>query len=277
MIDLHLHSTASDGSHAPAEVVAIAAGAGVRTLALTDHDTVGGIDEAARAATDHGVDLLPGIEISVAWERRTLHVVGLGIDPAHPGLLALTRGAADTRINRARAIGKSLAKAGIDGALLGASDIAGGEDNLSRSHFARFLVAEGHAKDNRQVFRRFLVRGKPGYARADWVPLAEAVGTIRNAGGLAVLAHPARYKVNAGKLRRALEDFRTAGGAAMEVSCGGGNARELQTLAGLAQEYGLAASQGSDFHGPDKPWARPGKLLPLPADCIPVMDLLTRR
>lgn len=274
MIDLHCHSRASDGSHAPEDVVAMAAGAGVECLALTDHDTVSGLESARNAASGHGIKLIPGIEISAAWESRTLHIVGLDIDPDHPDLVQLTRRAATTRIERAHAMADSLATAGISGAFNGASEIAGGETNLTRSHFARFLVAEGHAKDNRQVFKRFLIKGRPGYARAEWIPMEDAIRVIHAAGGVAVMAHPARYSVSAKRLRCILSDFTQAGGDAMEVSCGGGNAAELQNLGRLADTFNLAASLGSDFHGPDKPWAQLGRLLPLPGHLRHVMEHL---
>ena len=190
MIDLHSHSRASDGSLSPAEVVRQAAAAGVRCLAMTDHDTVAGLDAAVAESRGHDMELVPGIEFSAAWESRTLHIVGLGIDPANKALKQAILRAADTRISRARAMGDSLAAGGIAGAFKGASDIAGGETNLTRSHFARFLVNEGHAKDNRQVFKRFLVKGRPGYARADWMHMTEAVHVIHDAGGIAVMGPP---------------------------------------------------------------------------------------
>lgn len=277
MIDLHSHSRASDGSLSPTGVIERAAEAGVRCLALTDHDTVAGLDEAASAAMARDIDLVPGIEISARWESRTVHVVGLGIDPAEPALNRAMARAAETRLDRARAMASSLARAGIDGAYRGASDIAGGEANLTRSHFARFLVAAGHAKDNRQVFKRFLVSGRPGYAPADWLGMDDAIRVIHGAGGVAVMAHPARYKVTANRLRRLLADFRRATGDAMEVCCGGGNAGEVQWLAKLAREYHLAASVGSDFHGADKPWAQLGGLPPLPDDLTPVIDRIRLR
>ena len=276
MIDLHTHSTASDGSHSPEEVVALAVAAGVRCLALTDHDTIAGIDQASGAAARRGLGFIPGIEISVSWDNRSWHIVGLGIDPANEQLGAVVRQAAQTRIHRARAMSESLAAAGIPGAFRGACDIAGGESNLTRSHFARFLVDQGLARDNRQVFKRFLVKGRPGYAASEWLPMVDAVNVIHAAGGVAVMAHPARYNVTTRRLRRVLADFRKAGGDAMEVSCGGGHAREVLQLAKLANEFGLAASAGSDYHGPDKPWARLGRLPSLPGWASPVSDLLPR-
>jgi predicted metal-dependent phosphoesterase TrpH len=276
VIDLHTHSTASDGSHPPEELVAMAAAAGVEHLALTDHDTTAGLDAAAGAAARHGIHLLPGIELSATWGNRTLHIVGLAIDPANPRLDAAVRTAADTRYHRAVAIGRSLGKAGIPGAFNGARNIAGSEANLSRSHFARFLVEQGHARDSRQVFRRFMVRGKPGYARSEWITLQDAVAVIHAAGGVAVLAHPARYKVTAGRLRRIIDDFGSVGGDALEVSCGGGSTQEVGHLARLATEHGLAASLGSDFHGPDKPWARLGRLHPLPDSVTSILALIDK-
>ncbi len=275
MIDLHSHSRASDGSHSPGEVVALAARSGIECLALTDHDTVSGLDEANLAAARHGIELIPGIEISADWESRTVHIVGLGIDPSNRALERTIARAAETRINRARAIAQSLDSAGIPGAFRGASDIAGGESNLTRSHFARFLIAGGHAKDNRQVFKRFMVKGRPGYVPAEWIGLAEAVRIIHQAGGIAVMAHPARYNVTAKRLGRMLSDFKATGGDAMEVSCGAGNAQELQMLSTLADRFGLAASAGSDFHGPDKPWAQLGRLLPLPSHHPTALGLLS--
>ena len=272
MIDLHSHSTASDGSLSPEDLLALAGEVGLQHLALTDHDTIAGLEAATAAANRHGINLIPGVELSVSWQKRTLHIVGLNIDPDCPKLLSILRTAADTRINRARAIGASLENAGIRGAFDGARDIAGDDSNLSRSHFARFLVAQGHARNSQQVFKRFMVGGKPGYVAAEWIALADAVNVIHAAGGVAVLAHPSRYRVTAGKLRRIIADFRCAGGDAMEVCCGGSNPGEVSHLARLARENQLCASLGSDFHGPDKPWAKLGHLAPIPTGIASVLD-----
>ncbi|GMR03557.1 MAG: RNase AM [Gammaproteobacteria bacterium] len=281
--DLHSHSLRSDGTLTPAELVTRAHAQGVGVLALTDHDVTDGIAEAAAAASSLGLELIPGVEISVTWQQQTIHIVGLGIDPADQTLQAGLSGLREFRNKRAREIDRRLQRKRITGAYAGAAGLAQGAI-LSRTHFARFLVSQGYAGNMRQAFKRFLTRGKPGYVPGCWATLEQAVGWIHGAGGLAVIAHPARYRLSAGKLRKLLGAFKDCGGAAIEVISGSQRTEENNHLARLASEFGLLASVGSDFHGPDgydaagtspmrqkgKPWTELGRLPPLPAVCTPV-------
>ncbi len=274
--DFHTHSTASDGTLTPAELVRRAGEAGVERLALTDHDTVAGLAEAAGAAAGAGVELIPGVEISVSWQGHTVHLVGLNVDPADPTLLRGLARLLEYRGWRAVEIGRRLEKAGIPGGYEGARALAAGE-LVGRTHFARFLVQEGHARDVREVFKRFLVRGKPGHVPGRWADLQEAVGWIHGAGGVAVVAHPARYRMTGAKLRRLLGEFREAGGEALEVVSGSHSKEDCRLMARHAREFGLAASMGSDYHGPENPWLQLGRLPALPAGCRPVWTLFETR
>ena len=269
-VDLHCHSTVSDGLLSPAEVVALAARGGVDVLALTDHDDVAGLDEAARSAAELGVRLIRCVEISVTWDRLTIHVVGLDIDPTHPaladGLLQVRAG----RVERAHRMADSLAAAGIPDAFEGAMAFASAHHMIGRTHFARFLSAQGKARSVPAVFKRFLVRGKPGYVPHCCAGLEEAIGWIRAAGGIAVLAHPGRYTVGSAGMRALLQDFRAFGGTAIEVVTSNHTRDQVERFARLADAYGLLASRGSDYHGPGESFALPGKLPPLPAGCQPV-------
>lgn len=267
--DLHTHSTASDGTLSPTELVARAVAAGVRTLALTDHDTVAGIDEARRAADSQALDLVAGVEISVTWEGQTVHVVGLHVDPEDPvlgaGLVELCR----FRDWRAEEMGRRLDKAGIPGTFAGAKALSNGR-LISRTHFARFLTRLGVAREERDVFKHYLVRGKPGHVPGQWAALDQAVGWIRGAGGQAVLAHPARYKISASQLRRLIGQFREVGGVALEVVSGSHSRDDYWVMARQARDFGLLSSAGSDFHGPETPWIELGRLPALPDGCVPV-------
>ena len=267
--DLHCHSTASDGTLSPSAVVRRAATRGVDVLALTDHDETAGLAEAAAEARRTGVRFVPGIELSVTWSHQTIHVVGLGIDPENPELLAGTARLRAFRDWRAGEIAARLAKHGIQGALEGARRHSKGAI-LSRTHFAHFLVETGHAKDVRQVFRRFLVHGKPGHVAGEWASLEEAVGWITGAGGLAVIAHPARYRLSATRLRQLLGAFRELGGIGLEVVSGSHSPDDNLRMALLARRFDLLASAGSDFHGPENPWYELGRLPELPPGCRPV-------
>lgn len=267
--DLHSHSLASDGTLAPAALVARAQAHGVQVLALTDHDTTDGLVEAGRAADACGITLINGVEVSVTWERQTIHVVGLGIDPASAALVEGLGRAQAFRDWRAEEIGRRLARAGIPGAFEGARALARGRI-VSRTHFAHFLVASGRAHSVRDVFRNYLVRRKPGYVPGDWTALEAAVGWIRTAGGQAVIAHPARYRLTATRMRRLIGEFRECGGEALEVVSGSHTRDDIQHMARLSCRHGLLASAGSDYHGPENPWVELGRLAPLPVGCTPV-------
>lgn len=268
--DLHAHSTVSDGLLAPAALVQRAVANGVAVLALTDHDDTTGIAEATQAAAAGGLALVRGVEVSTTWERHTVHVVGLHVDPAETSLAGGLDQVRSGRDSRARLIGESLARAGIGGAYDGARRLAANDRLVSRAHFARFLVMQGRARNTRDVFRRYLTPGKPGYVPHAWAPLADAVGWIHAAGGQAVLAHPGRYDLSPTGVRRLLSAFRDTGGDAIEVVSGAHTRAEAETFAGHARTFGFLASAGSDFHGPDEGAFDVGRLPPLPAGLTPV-------
>ncbi len=262
-IDLHTHSLASDGSLSPSELMAAAAESGLRVIALTDHDETGGCAEAASAAAEIGIEFIAGVEISVTWERRTLHIVGLQIDPGHIRLNEGLQRARDFRNWRAEEMGRRLAKHGIHGAYEDAAQRAKGRI-ISRTHFAQFLAENGYAKDVGSVFQRFLKPNKPGYVSGEWASLEEAVGWIQDAGGLAVIAHPARYKLTATKLRKLIGEFKECGGVGLEVISGSHSQNDRQHMTRVAQSHALLASAGSDFHDPNRPWNSLGRQTALP-------------
>lgn len=268
-IDLHCHSNVSDGMLSPAEVVARAAANGVHALALTDHDDVAGIAAAQAAADATGLTLVPGVEISVSWGGQTVHVVGLRIDPAHPELAAGLAAIRLGRIERAQRMGADLARCGIAGAYEGAWGHAVNKQMVGRTHFARWLVEQGHAPDMRGAFRRYLTRGNPGYVEHQWTSLENAVGWIRASGGTAVIAHPGRYALNARELHLLLDGFRALGGEGLEVITGSHHPSEYGKFADLARAFGLKASRGADFHAPGE-GVDIGRLPALPHYCQPV-------
>ena len=268
--DLHTHSTASDGTLTPTALVARAAEVGIQVLALTDHDTLNGIAEGQAAASELGLTLIPGVEISVTWGGRTLHILGLGIDPAAPALNAGLGGVRDYRDWRAKEIGQRLAAKGIDGAYAGALALAADEHFVGRTHFARFLVQRGYAATVRDVFKRYLVKGKPGHVTGNWASLEEALGWIREAGGQAVVAHPARYGLTGFKMRHLIGEFRELGGVGIEVISGSHSRDEACVYAQRARDFALLASAGSDYHGPEHPYMELGRLPKLPPGCVPI-------
>lgn len=267
--DLHSHSLASDGTLTPTELVNRAVAAGVSVLALTDHDETGGIAEACKAARNAGIELVPGVEISVTWAKQTVHVLGLQIDPDSSPLnqgLAKLRAFRDWR---AEEMGRRLAKHGIEGAWEAARSMARGRI-VSRTHFARFLMEQGHAATPRDVFKRFLKPNKPGFVSGEWASLEEALDWIHTAGGQAVIAHPARYKMSATKRRKLLGEFVELGGEGLEVVSGSHSRGDNYSMAQLAGRFGLLASVGSDYHGPEHPWVELGRLGRLPEGCTPI-------
>ncbi len=274
LVDLHCHSTASDGVLAPAEVVRRAAARGVAVLALTDHDELGGLALAREAARAAGIVLVPGVEVSVTWRAQTIHVVGLGIDPSHSELVAGLARLRAGRRERARMIAAELARCGIQGSLEGAYAYAGNPDLIGRTHFARFLVERGVAADVKSVFQRYLAQGKPGYVHHPWASLDQAVGWIQASGGVAVLAHPGRYRLSGAALESLLAEFHAQGGASIEVVSGSHSPEDVRRFAHLAGCFGLAASAGSDFHGPEEGGLDLGALPPLPEECRPVWSAL---
>ena len=267
--DLHSHSVISDGSLTPEELVARAAEKGVNVLALTDHDATAGLDAARAAAIAHNVRLVSGVEISVTWNSSTVHVLGLDIDEhceeLQNGLLKLR----EFRALRAQEIARRLEKKGILNSLDGANKFAQGE-LVSRTHFAHFLVESGHAKSVKDVFRKFLVQGKPGHVPGEWADLEDAVRWITAAGGQAVIAHPARYRLSATRLRQLLSEFKSFGGVGLEVVSSAHSSSDCTNMGRYAKQFDLLASCGSDFHGPEQSWVELGKIPPLPDECQPI-------
>ena len=273
--DLHCHSTVSDGLLSPTELVTRAAGRGVKFLALTDHDDVSGLAEAAGAAAQFDMQLINGVEISVTWRNFTLHIIGLKIDPTYPPLVDGLRTIRSGRGSRAKLMAESLAKSGISGALEGSYRYAGNPGIIGRTHFARFLVESGRCKDVRSVFKNYLVKGKPGYVSHLWASLPDAVGWIVGSGGVAVLAHPGRYtsgrkSMGATTLRELLREFAELGGQGIEVVSGCHTPEQYAEFARYAKEFDLFASCGSDFHGPGESHRDLGCLPDFPLDCRPV-------
>ena len=272
-IDLHTHSNASDGELSPAAVVRRAKEKGVCHLALTDHDTTSGIAEAQSAASRAGVRLIPGVELSVTWDNRCLHVLGLNIDPKNQGLSQGLEQLRETRIQRAQKIGGKLEKKGIFGAFEGAAQLAG-PGMITRTHFSRFLVGQGHCPTLQRAFDQYLGRGKDAYVPTEWVEMETGLAWIRAAGGIAVLAHPLRYKFTATGMRKLLEVFRAAGGQGIEVVCGNSTPDDVQVSARFARDFGLLGSVGSDFHSPGLLWNDVGRLRDFPRQVEPVWTRL---
>lgn len=268
-IDLHCHSNVSDGVLPPEEVVARAAANGVDALALTDHDDVSGLAEAREAAAVAGMAFIPGVEISVTWHGKTVHIVGLRIDPEHPELVDGLQGIRNGRIERARRMGNDLAQSGIPGAYEGAYEYAANKQMVGRTHFARWLVAQGHVPDIRSAFRHYLTPGHPGYVEHEWTSLENAVSWIRASGGMAVIAHPGRYPFDLREQHRLLDAFRAMGGEGVEVITGSHHPSEYGKWADLARAFGLKASRGADFHAPGE-GVDIGRLPALPHYCQPV-------
>jgi len=272
-VDLHTHTLRSDGTLTPTDLVTRAHARGVRVLALTDHDVTDGLTEAQATAAALGVRLVPGVEVSVTWESQTVHIVGLAIDPGHDPLQQGLARLREFRNFRAREIDRRLAKKRITGAYDYAANVARGSI-LSRTHFARFLVDRGYVRTMGEAFKHYLTRGRPGHVPGQWATLTEAVGWIHDSGGIAVIAHPARYKLSSGKLKRLLDEFKACGGQAIEVISGSHGPADNERFAAIAVRESLLASVGSDYHGPEKPWVELGRLPTLPPGCAPVWEAL---
>ena len=275
--DLHCHSVVSDGTLTPEALAERAASNGVELWALTDHDEIGGQARAAAAAKAVGMRYITGVEISVTFLGKTVHIVGLGIDTDNADLregLEQTRGG---RRLRAQDMADGLAKVGIKSAFEGALQYVGNPDLISRTHFARHLVETGVCKETNEVFRKYLTEGKPGYVEHRWATLKDAVGWITGAGGMAVVAHPARYKFTPNEEFALFTEFKGHGGRGVEVVTGSHSAAEYVTYAATAQEFGLAASRGSDFHSPLESHTELGTLPYLPGGLTPVWELLATR
>ena len=275
--DLHCHSVVSDGTLTPEQLAERAAANGVALWSLTDHDEVGGQDRAAAAAAARGVRYLTGTEISVTFADETVHIVGLGFDAGDAALREGLRATRGGRGKRAMEMSEQLAAAGIPGAYEGALKYVGNPELISRTHFARFLVEAGVCKDTSEVFRRFLTEGHPGFVPHRWATLRDAVRWIREAGGAAVIAHPARYRFTANEEYALFTEFKAFGGQGVEVVTGSHTAAEYVRYADAAREFGLAASRGSDFHSPGESHTDLGQLPFLPGGLTPVWELLADR
>lgn len=271
--DLHCHSVVSDGTLTPEELAERAHANGVQIWALTDHDELGGQDRARAAASTLGIQYLSGVEISVTWMGHTIHIVGLGINATHIGILEGLRRTRDGRGNRAKLMAEQLLNAGIPGAYEGALLFAGNPELIARTHFARFLVEQGVCRDTEQVFKNYLVENKPGYVPHLWATLDDAVSWIKAAGGVAVIAHPGRYKLSAMQMDELYKHFKDIGGIGIEVITGSHSPNQYQTYGKIAQHYGFLASRGSDFHDPQESYIDLGALPHLPDNLTPVWSL----
>jgi len=270
--DLHCHSTASDGSLAPAEVIKRAWQMGVTSLALTDHDTINGQAEAAKAAITHDINFIPGIELSTTWENKCFHIVGLNIDPEHAALTTGIKSLQTLRAERAKKIALKLEKKRIPNAYEAVLKAANG-GMITRAHYANFLVSQNYVSTQQQAFDRYLGAGKPAFVATVWADLIDAVDWINQSGGVAVVAHPLRYRMTASWMKRFLSFFKDIGGQGIEVVTGRSTSDEIRRTQIYASQYDLAASIGSDFHTPENKWVELGRLAPLPENIKPVWEL----
>lgn len=268
--DLHCHSTASDGLLAPAALVERAAGNGVDVLALTDHDEISGLAEARLRAAELELRFIDGVEVSVSWSGVTIHIVGLNVDPDNAQLQQGLQTIRQGRTERAKKMAQDLARAGIPGSLEGAYAYVDNPNLIGRTHFARFLVEKRYVSDVKSAFQHYLVSGKPGYVPHQWATLDDGLACIKASGGVAVLAHPGRYKLTRTELRKFLGEFKDGGGTGIEVVTGSHTAEQFLQYGILAQEFGLLASRGSDFHGPGESRVDLGQLPNVAADLKPV-------
>lgn len=269
-IDLHCHSTISDGLFTPTQLVEHALSRQIQVLALTDHDDVAGLEEASAAAQEKNITFVAGVEISVTWQNKTLHILGLGIDPQFAPLANGLSTIREGRLGRAQNIAKQLDKFGIYGSFEGAQAYASKGKLIGRTHFARFLVEKGYAKDVRTVFKKYLVKGKPGYVSHQWASLKDAVNWIISSGGQAVIAHPGRYQISKNTMEALLNEFRELGGSGIEVISPSHTSEQIQLFTYYSNRLSLLASCGSDFHGPGESHFDLGQIPPMPADCTPI-------
>lgn len=275
--DLHCHSVISDGTLTPEALAQRAKANGVELWALTDHDEIGGQQRAAAAAQALDLRYLTGTEISVTFAAETVHIVGLGFDPDNAALTQGLYATRNGREQRAREMAESLDKAGIHGAYEGALKFVGNPELISRTHFARFLVESGVCRETNEVFRKYLIEGKPGYVPHRWASLRDAVSWITQAQGIAVIAHPGRYSFTPNEEYALFTEFKAHGGLGVEVITGSHTKQEFVKYAETAKEFGLAASRGSDFHSPDESHTDLGALPFLPEGLTPVWELLAER
>jgi predicted metal-dependent phosphoesterase TrpH len=275
--DLHCHSVVSDGTLTPEALAARAKANGVQLWALTDHDEIGGQERAMAAAKALDMKYLTGVEISITFAGKTVHIVGLGFDHTNEALVQGLRNTRGGRAERAQEMSEGLAKVGIHGAYEGALKYAGNHELISRTHFARFLVESGVCKDTSEVFRKYLTENKPGFVPHRWASLENAVNWIAGAGGVAVIAHPARYGFTANEEFALFTEFINHGGRGVEVITGSHSSADALQYAETALEFNLAASRGSDFHSPDESHTDLGTLPWLPGQLKPVWELLSDR
>lgn len=273
MIDLHTHSTYSDGTFSPMQLVEYAKKKGITTLALTDHDCIGGVREASMVAKQNKLRFVSGVELSVLWKNKALHVLGLNIDINNQALIDLLEIHKCKRLERAKLMAHKLEELGLENSLAKATQMAPG-GLVARPHFARVLVQEGWCKDFAQAFKRYLKQGRPAYVPTDWVNLEKGVATITQAGGVAVLAHPLRYRLTQTKLRELIADFKLFGGMGMEVIAGMSSKQEIFELSALCQKFDLLASVGSDFHGEHITPDVMNRLTALPDTCRSILEVL---
>jgi len=269
LYDLHSHTIASDGVLTTEELMIRAKHRGVNVLAITDHDSVSGLDAVKSGELSGAVKIVHGIELSVTWKKNNIHVVGLNIDVAQQALLASLADLQRVRQARAIEIAARLEKVGIENALSGASQFSA-QNNMTRTHFARYLIQIGKARSMAEVFKRYLAHGKPGYVSVEWISLEKAVDIIKSAGGQAVIAHPSRYKLTNTKMNKMLGDFTECGGSAIEVVNSHCTKQMIENNARLVNHYGLSASIGSDFHSPDNKYVDLGRFPPLPENVTPI-------
>lgn len=259
-IDLHSHSNASDGVLSPTALILRAKEQGVEVLALTDHDTVDGIAEAKTAAQQQQITLISGVEISTVWQGKTIHIVGLDFDETDPAMTELLQRQAQLRYARAVEIGERFKKFGLENAFAEAQALTSGE--VTRAHYARYLVNIDMVSNEGQAFKRYLSQGKPCYVKANWCDIPTAIEVIHQAGGIAVVAHPMRYQMTNNKIRTLIEDFQQWGGDAVEIA-GGVDLNQQKMLIQWLDKLSLSASVGSDFHYPCG-WIELGKNLTIP-------------
>jgi hypothetical protein len=273
-IDLHSHSNCSDGALSPVDLVRRALDKGVQALALTDHDTTVGLAEATIEATQAGLTLVPGIELSCQWGGATVHVLGLGIDAKSPVMVSAVAHQNSVRAGRAEIIAEKLAKKHNMPGLLEGIDEFSGQAIPARPHFAKKMVAMGYVDSVREAFNGYLGAGKTGDVKAGWPEVSELCEWINGSGGVAVIAHPRKYNFTLTKLRRLFDEFKSVGGRGIEVSVGGQKQGETGLLADLCRRYGFLASAGSDFHSPGLPWCELGNFPRLPDNMQTVASCL---
>jgi predicted metal-dependent phosphoesterase TrpH len=269
IIDLHCHSNVSDGLLSPAELMSHAAENNVQAIALTDHDDIAGLSEASITAKSLNIIFINGVEISVTWKKRTLHIVGLNFDKDNKLLFQGLKKIRDGRYNRAQLMADGLGMAGIQGAMDGAKSYAK-NSTIGRIHFAQFLVAQGYAKDISAVFKKFLTPGKPGYVDHEWISLEESIRLINGAGGDAIIAHPGRYDMGNKLYPILFQEFKDLGGTGVEVMSGSQDPSQANYFSKLAANYNLFSSCGSDFHGKGISHRALGNVRSLPNDSIPI-------